>query len=109
MRVRLCLICGAALAIAGCADSHLAPEPFTVPDARPACVRMGGVGESVDYYLTQSSEAGDSCVLVLFSTQPAAHPTGRPFSETGSISGPATLDRIIASVVSLPVAGGTRP
>lgn len=88
MRVDLCLLCSAALAIAGCADSHPAPEAFTVPDARPACVRIGGGGETVYYYLSQRAAAGDSCVVVSFYTQPAARPRGEPFS-TGAITGPA--------------------
>lgn len=89
-------ICVAAFAVAGCAGSHTGPEPIAIRDARPACVRAGGA-ESITYYLTQNSEAGDSCLLVSFYTQPAARPRGEPFDPSGSINGPTDyfLSRLV--------------
>jgi hypothetical protein len=101
MRVDLCLICAAALAAASCADSHRAPDAITIPDARPACVRIAGA-ESVNYYLTQSTEVGDSCVLVSFYTNPAARPRGGPFSGGfPAITGPA--EYFLGGIVRLPM------
>lgn len=102
MEFHVWLTCAATLVIAGCADSHDPPPPFTVPDARPACVRMGGSGESVNYYLTQSSEDGAACVLGLFSTQPAARPSDRPFSVFSEINGPANYFLSVTDRLSMP-------